>query len=73
MSEKVTISTEFIRLDDLLKMTGVAATGGQAKLMIQGGFVQVNGDVCLMRGKKMRVGDTVFIPAEGREITLADN
>lgn len=49
---------EFIRLDNLLKFAGAAETGGHAKVMIQGGQVTVNGEVCTMRGKKMREGDT---------------
>ncbi len=69
--ETVKIDTEFIRLDDLLKITGVAATGGQAKIMIQSGLILVNGEVCPMRGKKLRDGDTVTVPHEKREITIA--
>lgn len=69
--ETVKIDTEFIRLDDLLKLTGVAATGGQAKMMIQSGLILVNGEVCPMRGKKLRGGDTVTVPHEKREIAVA--
>ncbi len=69
--ETVKIDTEFIRLDDLLKLTGVASTGGQAKVMIQSGLILVNGEVCPMRGKKLRDGDTVTVPHEKREITIA--
>lgn len=47
---------EFIRLDSLLKMGG--GTGGMAKVAIQGGKVKVNGEICTMRGKKMRSGDS---------------
>ena len=47
---------EFIRLDSLLKMGG--GTGGMAKVAIQGGKVKVNGEICTMRGKKMRPGDS---------------
>lgn len=56
--EKITIDTEFIRLDALLKLGGATVTGGQAKLIIQNGEVLVNGEICTMRGKKMRPGDT---------------
>lgn len=56
-TEKIAINTEFIRLDALLKLAGAFETGGMAKLAIQGGEVQVNGEVCTMRGKKMRAGD----------------
>ena len=69
--ETVKIDTEFIRLDDLLKWTGVASTGGQAKIMIKSGLILVNGDVCEMRGKKLRNGDVVTVPHEKREIAVA--
>jgi ribosome-associated protein len=55
------ISTEFIKLESLLKFEGVAETGGDAKLLIQEGQVQVNGEVCTMRGKKIRPGDVVTL------------
>ena len=56
-SETVKIETEFIKLQDLLKFAGAAETGGEAKLLIQNGGVRVNGEVCTMRGKKLRPGD----------------
>lgn len=55
--EKIVIATEFIRLDSFLKLTGMVDTGGQAKFVIQGGEVAVNGETCTMRGKKLRPGD----------------
>lgn len=55
------IQTEFIRLDALLKLAGMADTGGQAKWMIQDGTVLLNGEVCTQRGKKIRPGDTVTV------------
>lgn len=55
--KKITISSEFIRLDAMLKLAGAFVTGGQAKEAIQGGQVLVNGETCTMRGKKMRPGD----------------
>ena len=55
--EKIKIDSEFIRLQDLLKLSGVCATGGMAKVVIQNGEVLVNDEVCSMRGKKMRPGD----------------
>ena len=58
MSEqRVRIETEFIKLQDLLKFAGVVETGGEAKVLIQEGAVTVNGEVCAMRGKKLRPGD----------------
>ena len=57
MTETISITTEFIRLDAALKLAGVCATGGEAKLMIQNGQVTVNEEICTMRGKKLRPGD----------------
>lgn len=57
--EKVAIQTEFIKLDALLKFAGAVETGGEAKQRIQDGEVRVNGEVCSMRGKKLRPGDAV--------------
>ncbi len=53
----IEIKEEYIRLDNLLKFSGIVATGGEAKLIVQSGQVLVNGEVCTMRGKKMRDGD----------------
>ncbi len=58
---EITISTECIKLDGLLKFAGVAGTGGDAKNMIQNGEVSVNGTICTVRGKKVRPGDFVSI------------
>ena len=60
----VQIHTEFIKLQDLLKFAGAVETGGDAKLIIQEGRVSVNGEVCTMRGKKMRSGDRAVIDGE---------
>ena len=60
----ITITTEFIKLQDLLKFAGAVETGGDAKLIIQEGRVSVNGEVCTMRGKKMRSGDRAVIDGE---------
>lgn len=57
--KKVSISSEFIKLDSLLKFAAIASTGGEAKILIKGGEVFVNGEVCLERGKKIRPGDIV--------------
>ncbi len=59
--EQIPITTEFIRLDSFLKLTGMVDTGGQAKMMIQDGQVKVNGEVCPMRGKKLYPGDQVSL------------
>ena len=56
-AEIINITTEFIKLDSLLKFAGLVDTGGEAKELIQNGEVLVNGEVCTMRGKKIRSGD----------------
>ena len=66
--ETITITTEYIKLQDLLKFAGAVETGGDAKLIIQEGRVQVNGEVCTMRGKKLRGGDTVTLA--GRTVAV---
>ena len=66
-----TLEAEFIRLDDLLKVNGCVETGGQAKLLIQGGGVLVDGDVCTMRGKKLRGGEVIYVRECDEEITVA--
>ena len=57
--ETIQINTDFIKLDAFLKFAAMVGTGGEAKLVISDGLVQVNGEVCTMRGKKLRAGDTV--------------
>ena len=62
MSEnEISIMTEYIKLDSLLKFTGMTETGGLAKEAIKNGKVYVNGDVCTMRGKKIKSGDTYCV------------
>ena len=61
MDNKVKITTEFIKLDQLLKFAGAVAIGSEAKELILDGQVMVNGEVCTMRGKKIRSGDTVTV------------
>ena len=53
----IIITTEFIKLQDLLKLANAVVTGGEAKERIQAGEARVNGEVCTMRGKKLRDGD----------------
>ena len=57
----VSIHTEFIKLDSLLKFAGLCDTGGFAKELVQQGAVRGNGEVCTMRGKKIRPGDAVTV------------
>lgn len=66
--EEIKISTEFIKLESILKFAGIVCTGGEAKGIILDGDVSVNGETCLMRGKKIRPGDLVRLP--GIELTV---
>lgn len=66
----IEITTEFIKLDSLLKFAGIAAVGGEAKFMVTSGAVLVNGEVCTMRGKKIRPGDMVTIPSDSVELEV---
>lgn len=61
----VTIVTPYITLDAFLKLAGVTPTGGQAKLLITGGQVSVNGETELRRGRKLHPGDRVEIQGRG--------
>ena len=60
-SEKIKISTDFIKLEQLIKFIGITQTGGQAKELVLDGECQVNGEVCLQRGKKLKKGDVVKV------------
>ena len=53
----VSISTEFIKLQDAMKFANIVYSGGEAKTLIQEGNVLVNDEVCTMRGKKLYNGD----------------
>ncbi len=61
---EIKITTEYIKLDALLKFAGLCDTGGEAKERIQAGEVKVNGEVCTMRGKKCRSGDEIALDGE---------
>ena len=68
----ITITTEFIRLQDLLKFANLVETGGEAKERIQAGEVLVNGEPCLQRGRKLRPGDQVRFAGETLGVRYAD-
>ena len=55
--QPVAITTEFIKLESAMKLANIFATGGMAKAVIQDGLVEVNGEICTMRGKKLYDGD----------------
>ena len=68
--ETIRIHTAFIKLDALLKFAGLCETGGEAKELIQGGEVLLNGVPCTMRGKKCRAGDVVSL--DGQTVQVAE-
>lgn len=65
----VSIQTEYIKLQDLLKFAELVSSGGEAKACVQSGEAKVNGEVCTQRGKKLRPGDVVEF--RGQQVTLA--
>lgn len=65
----IEITTKYIKLDQFLKFAGAVGTGGEAKLLIEDGRVRVNGEICIMRGKKLRAGDVVSL--DGEDYTVA--
>ena len=67
----VAITTEFIKLQDALKFANIVYSGGEAKNQIQEGYVTVNGEVCTMRGKKLRPSDKFTFEGETYVITHA--
>ena len=64
---------DVLRLDDALKLAGVAGTGGQAKQLIQQGDVRVNGEIETRRKRKLVEGDAVEVGGESFEIALSDD
>lgn len=67
--ETIPITTEFIKLQDLMKLASLVGTGGEAKVLILNGQVSVNGETCLQRGKKIRPGDVISF--QGKDYTAA--
>ena len=67
--DTIRITTEFIKLQDLLKFASLVSTGGEAKIVITEGEVTVNGEVCTQLGRKIRPGDAVSY--HGKNITVA--
>ena len=67
----IPITTEFIKLQDFLKFANACESGGMAKTFIQNEQVQVNGETCTQRGKKIRPGDKVKFERYELEVTGA--
>lgn len=68
--ETIKITTEYIKLDQLLKFANLAMSGADAKDMILAEIVSVNGEICTMRGKKIRSGDEVTVEFEDETVTV---
>ncbi len=66
--EKIQITTEFIKLDQLLKWANLVGSGTDAKYLIGEGLVKVNGEIETRRGKKIRVGDIVELEGNKLEV-----
>lgn len=69
-TEKIKINTEYIKLDQLLKFSGIAENGAQAKEMILDEIVSVNGEICTMRGKKIHPNDIVLLDFEDEQFQI---
>ncbi len=70
MINEIKITTDFIKLDSFLKLASAVSTGGHAKMVITGGEVKVNGQVCLMRGKKLYKDDLVEFEGLQYKVTV---
>ena len=66
----VSISTEYIKLQDAMKYANIVYSGGEAKSLIQEGEVLVNGEVCTMRGKKLYPGDRFTFDGQNYLISI---
>lgn len=71
--QTITITTEFIKLQDLMKFADMVSSGGEAKMLIQDGQVLVNGEPCLQRGRKIRPGNTVTFQNKNYSVIYADS
>ena len=73
MTETIMIRGDFIKLDALMKFASLVASGGEAKMAIADGLVSVNGEVCTMRGKKIRPGDMVSFCGQDLSVQSYDH
>ena len=71
MEIPITLTTEFIKLDTLLKLAEITDSGGQAKLLIREGLVRLNGEVVTQRGRKIRPGDVVEVSEPKAKIRVS--
>lgn len=70
--EKITIHTEFIKLQQALKLAGMVDQGSDVKFYLSEGMVTVNGEVATERGKKIRPGDVIELKGVGRVEVAAE-
>jgi ribosome-associated protein len=68
VEETIAIAGDMIRLGQLLKLAGVATGGAEAKALIAGGQVAVNGEIERRRGRQLHGGDVVRIGADDLRI-----
>ncbi len=68
--EEIKITSEFIKLDQLLKFANLVENGADAKFLVQNGYVYVDGEVETRRGKKLRGGEVVEIDYEGQNFSV---
>ena len=66
--EKVIIRDDFIKLGQAMKLAGMVGSGVDAKMLIQDGQVEVNGEVEYQRGKKLHDGDVITFNGESVQI-----
>ena len=71
--EEIKITTPFIKLDQLVKFAGLAETGTKAKILIELGEFNVNGELCTKRGKKIKPGDVIDFKNKKFKILLDEN
>ena len=71
--EELTIFTPFIKLDQLVKFAGLAETGAKAKILIDLGEFNVNGELGIKRGKKIKPGDVIEFKGKKYKVVLDEN
>ncbi len=71
--EEIKIVTPFIKLDQLVKFAGIAESGAKAKILIELGEFNVNGDLCTKRGKKIKPGDVIDFKNKKFKVVLDEN
>ena len=71
--QTITITTEFIKLQDLMKLADIVGSGGEAKAPSQDGQVLVDGEPCLQRGRKIKPGTIVTFQNKNYSVAYADS